>query len=883
MNTRALIGKLSATSRAAFESAASLAVTHKHYAVELEHIVLALTQAPATGARQALSRYNVNVDQLQGNILTVFERFDKGHTGAPSFSPNVVELIRKAWLLSSLEYGDEDVAGNALLVALFKEPAMALQLTSQLPALTQFDQEDFVRNGPNLIKLENPNAGGSQGAQADGAAEASVGNSAQGDSALASYTLDLTGRARSGELDPVVGREAEIRQVIDILCRRRQNNPILTGEAGVGKTAIVEGLAQRIVDGDVPDSLQDVDIRILDLTLLQAGAGVRGEFENRLKGVVEEVKQSPKPIILFIDEAHTLIGAGNSGGQGDAANILKPALARGELRTIAATTWAEYKKYFEKDAALTRRFQVVKVDEPSPENAMRMLRTLAPHFEAHHQVMILDEAIRDAVLLSKRYISGRQMPDVCVSVLDTACSRVNLELRNAPAALDNLNASLDQQQRELSALERENSLYGGFVEEVEALRATIDQLESEKVIVEQAWQKEKALVDQIVALRQQISDADVEQALELVAWKEELTAHLVELDVLQGEAPLVRPHVDSQVIAEVISSWTGIPAGRMVSSEIQKVLTVQTELQKRIIGQDHALDAVSQSVRIASAKLKDPKQPIGVFMFCGSSGVGKTETALALADLLYGGEQNLTVINMSEFKEEHKVSLLMGAPPGYVGHGEGGVLTEAVRRKPFSVILLDEMEKAHPGVQDIFYQIFDKGSMKDSEGRDIDFRNTLIIMTSNAGTETISQYYADPDTAPAPEKLEGLIKDEMLNYFKPAFLGRTRLVPFLPLTDDVMSNIIRLQLNRVGQRLAEQYKAQFEFSDAVIETIVSRCKEVDTGARNAIHIINRTLLPEISMHVLESMGEEQSITGVTIDMDDNSQFTYQLQRSPKNA
>ena len=883
MNTRALIGKLSATSRAAFESAASLAVTHKHYAIELEHIVLALTQAPATGARQALSRYSVNVDQLQGDILTVFERFDKGHTGAPSFSPNVVELIRKAWLLSSLEYGDEDVAGNALLVALFKEPAMALQLTSKLPALSQFDQEDFVRNGPNLIKLENPNAGGSQGAQAEGTAEANIGNPAQGDSALESYTLDLTGRARSGELDPVVGREAEIRQVIDILCRRRQNNPILTGEAGVGKTAIVEGLAQRIIDGDVPDSLQDVDIRILDLTLLQAGAGVRGEFENRLKGVVEEVKQSPKPIILFIDEAHTLIGAGNSGGQGDAANILKPALARGELRTIAATTWAEYKKYFEKDAALTRRFQVVKVDEPSPENAMRMLRTLAPHFEAHHQVMILDEAIRDAVLLSKRYISGRQMPDVCVSVLDTACSRVNLELRNAPAALDNLNASLDQQQRELSALERENSLYGGFVDEVEALRATIDQLESEKVIVEQAWQKEKALVDQIVALRQQISDADVEQALELVAWKEELTAYLVELDVLQGEAPLVRPHVDSQVIAEVISSWTGIPAGRMISSEIQKVLTVQTELQKRIIGQDHALDAVSQSVRIASAKLKDPKQPIGVFMFCGSSGVGKTETALALADLLYGGEQNLTVINMSEFKEEHKVSLLMGAPPGYVGHGEGGVLTEAVRRKPFSVILLDEMEKAHPGVQDIFYQIFDKGSMKDSEGRDIDFRNTLIIMTSNAGTETISQYYADPDTAPAPEKLEGLIKDEMLNYFKPAFLGRTRLVPFLPLTDDVMGNIIRLQLNRVGQRLAEQYKAQFEFSDAVIDTIVSRCKEVDTGARNAIHIINRTLLPEISMHVLESMGEEHSIIGVTIDMDDNSQFTYQLQRSPKNA
>ena len=877
MNTRALIGKLSTTSRAAFEGAASLAVSHKHHAIELEHIVLALTQKPETGARQALSRYGVNVDQLQGDILTVFERFDKGHTGAPSFSPNVVELIRKAWLLSSLEYGDQEVTGNALLVALFKEPAMALQLTSQLASLAQLDQEDFVRNGPNLIKLENKQAA-SASASSTANDNETVANASQGDSALASYTLDLTGRARSGQLDPVVGREAEIRQLIDILCRRRQNNPILTGEAGVGKTAIVEGLAQRIVDGEVPDSLADVDIRILDLTLLQAGAGVRGEFENRLKGVVDEVKQSPKPIILFIDEAHTLIGAGNSGGQGDAANILKPALARGELRTIAATTWAEYKKYFEKDAALTRRFQVVKVEEPSPENAMRMLRTLAPHFEQHHQVMILDEAIRDAVVMSKRYISGRQMPDVCVSVLDTACSRVNLELRNPPAALDNLKALLDQNLRELAALEREDSFHGGFADEVNALRLTIDQLESETVRVEQAWQTEKALVEQILALRDEMRELEPAQTLESASLKDSLNSALEELAVLQGEAPLVRPHVDSQVIAEVISSWTGIPAGRMISSEIQKVLTVQTELQKRIIGQDHALDAVSQSVRISSAKLKDPKQPIGVFMFCGSSGVGKTETALALADLLYGGEQNLTVINMSEFKEEHKVSLLMGSPPGYVGYGEGGVLTEAVRRKPFSVILLDEMEKAHPGVQDIFYQIFDKGSMKDSEGRDIDFRNTLIIMTSNAGTETISQYYADPDTAPAPEKLEGLIKEEMLQHFKPAFLGRTRLVPFLPLTDDVMSNIIRLQLNRVGQRLAEQYQADFSFSDAVIDTIVGRCKEVDTGARNAIHIINRTLLPEVSMRVLESMGQDAPISSVHIDMGEDSQFSYRIEQ-----
>jgi len=870
MNTRALIGKLSVASRAAFEKAASLAVTQRHYAIELEHIVLSLMQEPATGVRTALRRYAVNPDQLEADIFNRFEQFDKGHTGAPSFSPNVVELIRKAWLLSSLEYGEPQVTGIGILVALFKEEAMNLQLSAHLQALSQFDDEEFIRNGPNLIKLEEKQSN----VQTEEGTDNPVGVQQGGKQALEAYTLDLTGRAREGKLDPVVGRESEIRQVIDILCRRRQNNPILTGEAGVGKTAIVEGLAQRIIDEDVPDTLRNVHIRILDLTLLQAGAGVRGEFENRLKSVIDEVKQSPSPIILFIDEAHTLIGAGNSGGQGDAANILKPALARGELRTIAATTWAEYKKYFEKDAALTRRFQVVKVEEPTPEQAMRMLRTLTPHFEKHHQVMILDEAIRDAVALSKRYISGRQLPDVGVSVLDTACSRVNLELRNAPAALENINALIDQNQRQLHAADREQSLYGGFSEKILQLQETIKQHEAEKLEIEQRWKEEKNLVDKILELRDQVHQVpDNDEA------KTSLNENLSQLAQLQGEAPLIRPHVDSQVIAEVISSWTGIPAGRMVSSEIQKVLSMQDELKKRIIGQDHALEAVSQSVRISSAKLKDPKQPIGVFMFCGSSGVGKTETALALADLLYGGEQNLTVINMSEFKEEHKVSLLMGSPPGYVGYGEGGVLTEAVRRKPFSVILLDEMEKAHPGVQDIFYQIFDKGSMKDSEGRDIDFRNTLIIMTSNAGTETISQYYADPDTAPAADKLESLIKEEMLSYYKPAFLGRTRLVPFLPLNDDVMGGIIRLQLERVGQRLNEQYQAEFNFSDAVVSTIISRCKEVDTGARNAIHIINRTLLPEISMNVLELIGNKQKLLSAKVDINNEGQFSYELIRS----
>ena len=876
MNTRALIGKLSPVARKAVEKAASIAVSQRHFAIELEHVVLALMQEERSGVRSAFKKYGVSTEQLEGDILSRFESFDKGHSSAPSFSPNVVELIRKGWLLSSLEYGESQVTGIALLVALFKEESMNLQLMSHLRALSYFEDQDFVRNGPNLIKLEQPEQTAPNTEAAEEGDEPNMAAPASQQEALDAYTLDLTASARDGKLDPVVGRETEIRQMIDILCRRRQNNPILTGEAGVGKTAVVEGLAQRIVDGEVPDTLKEVDIRILDLTLLQAGAGVRGEFENRLKGVIDEVKQSSRPIILFIDEAHTLIGAGNSGGQGDAANILKPALARGELRTIAATTWAEYKKYFEKDAALTRRFQVVKVEEPTPENAMRMLRTIAPAFEKHHQVMILDEAIRDAVLMSKRYISGRQLPDVCVSVLDTACSRVNLELRNIPGQLDDVQALIDQNEKQLSSAEREAGLYGANEADIEQLRTRIAELNASKEEIQARWQEEKALVERILevrnALQEENSDADKSQLNEL----------LDQLKNLQGETPLVRPHVDSQVVAEVIASWTGIPAGRMVSSEIQKVLTVQDELKKRIIGQDHALEAVSQSVRISSAKLKDPKQPIGVFMFCGSSGVGKTETALALADLLYGGEQNMTVINMSEFKEEHKVSLLMGSPPGYVGYGEGGVLTEAVRRKPYSVILLDEMEKAHPGVQDVFYQVFDKGSMKDGEGRDIDFRNTLIIMTTNAGTETISRVCADPDTAPLPEQLEGLVKDELLTHFKPAFLGRARLVPFVPLHDEVMAGIVRLQLGRVGQRLSDQYQAQFEFSDAVVETIVSRCKEVDTGARNAIHIINRSLLPEISMRILESMGDEQGLSRVEIDVDEHSQFCFNLIRGQQD-
>ncbi len=875
MNTRALIGKLSPVGREAVEKSASVAVSHNNYTIELEHLLLALIDLDVTSVRQTMGKYNLNVDAFRSELESKIEMFKKGNSSAPAFSPHVIDVIRKAWLLTSLEYGKHEVSGIALVIALFRDDALKLLVTSRIAALIGFDSDAYINEGPNLVMAE----ASLQNSELSSNSSATIVGAGSSDSALDTYTVDLTAKAKVGELDQVVGRESEIRQLIDILCRRRQNNPILTGEAGVGKTAIVEGLALKIVEEKVPDVLANVDIRILDLTLLQAGAGVRGEFENRLKSVIDEVKQTETPIILFIDEAHTLIGAGDSGGQGDAANILKPALARGELRTIAATTWAEYKKYFEKDSALTRRFQVVKVDEPEPEKAVAMLRSLVPNFEKHHDLLIHEDAIHDAVYLSKRYLSGRQLPDVGISVLDTACSRVNLEQRNTPVLLDSIISRIDQLSTKLESYKRENSLYDMHVEEIANLDNQLSTLAEEKEQLEERWGKESQLVKRIIELRDQIdqseSSTDITGERLLQA---ELAQTQRELNSLQGEHPLVRPHVDGQAVAEVISSWTGIPTGKMVSGEVQKVLTMKAGLEDRIIGQSHALDAISQSVHVSSAKLTDPQKPIGVFMFCGSSGVGKTETALALSDLLYGGEQNLTVINMSEFKEEHKVSLLMGSPPGYVGYGEGGILTEAVRRKPYSVILLDEIEKAHPGVQDIFYQVFDKGQMKDGEGRDIDFKNTLIIMTTNAGTETISKVCADLETAPTPDNIEVMVKDELLEYFKPAFIGRTRIVPFLPLDDSVMSGIVRLQLERIGTRLMGQYRASFGYSDSVVNTIVSRCKEVDTGARNAIHIINRSLLPSISTLLLEGMEEENAVSEVLVNIDDNSQFTFQLKR-----
>ena len=875
MNIRALIGKLSDSTKLAVEKAAALAIANNNYSIELAHIIHSLIKTEPSFVAQTLKKYGADLTHLERELLEDIEHMKSGAQDTPPFSPNVVEVIRKAWLLSSLEFGTQTVSDSSILIAILQDDALRFQFQTKYDSLVNLDCDGVVADGWNLVKRES---------RQDSFAQKDIGDSSiahefpglkSNEDPLEQYTENLTNKAKRGGLDQVVGRESEIRQLIDILCRRRQNNPILTGEAGVGKTAVVEGFAQKIVDGLVPDELLNVSIRILDLVLLQAGAGVKGEFENRLKSVIQAVKESETPIILFIDEAHSMVGAGGNAGQSDAANILKPALARGELRTIAATTWSEYKKYFEKDAALSRRFQVIKVEEPNTEQAKDIVRSLVSKLETHHNVTILEEAVEGAVELSKRYVAGRQLPDICVSVLDTACSRISLEQNSSPGKLQDLHARLECDQLLYERLQSEQILSDEDNDQLNQLSHAIDIQTQSEIELSERWEKEKQLSLEILDIRKSIYDCD-DDPERLNGYKRALISTETELRQLQDESPLVRPYVDVQVVAEVISSWTGIPIGKMHTGDIEKVLDIKPALGKRIVGQDYALQAVADSMLVSSAKISDPSRPNGVFMFCGSSGVGKTETALAIADLLYGGEHDLTVINMSEYKEEHKVSLLMGSPPGYVGYGEGGVLTEAVRRNPYSVILLDEIEKAHPGVQDIFYQVFDKGQLKDGEGRDIDFRNCLIIMTTNAGTETITKLGLDPDTAPPAEKLESLVKDELLNSFKPAFLGRVRIVPFIPLDDKAMFGVVELQLEKIASRIAEQYNSAITFSEQVKKSIVQRCQEVDTGARNAIHIINRNLLPLISSQILANIGADQEISSISVELDEKSNFSIHI-------
>ena len=897
VDSAALIKTLNQTCLNALQSAAGLCLSRTNPSVEIEHWLVKLVELPDGDLTRIFRHFEVDTSRLLRDLTKVIDGFRTGNQRTPTLSLKLEQLIRAAWVTASIQYQLRQIRSGILLLALLDDEELGRLARNASAELAKI-KGDLLQ--PNLMKL----VAGSP--EDTGPAATEVGSSAGPGQqpaavtqtpALEQFTINLTERAKKGQIDPVIGREAEVRQIVDILIRRRQNNPILTGEAGVGKTAVVEGLARRIAERDVPPPLKNVVLRTLDLGLLQAGAGVKGEFENRLKQVIAEVKGSPVPIILFIDEAHTMIGAGGSAGQGDAANLLKPALARGELRTIAATTWAEYKKYFEKDAALARRFQVVKVEEPSEEVAVRMMRGLTGILEKHHGVRILEEAVNSAVKLSHRYIPARQLPDKSVSLIDTACARVAIGQNAIPPAVEDNRRSIDHLKVEIEILERERATGARNQERIDELNHELEQSQTRLADLETRWKDERKRVEEIRELARGIETRYTEErgkhagngqpfqpSAELAASQAELATKVAELRKLQGESPLMQVSVDSQTIAEVVAGWTGIPVGKMMANEIQTVLNLRSKLEERVIGQSHALEAIGQRVRTARASLTDPRRPIGVFLFVGSSGVGKTETALALADTLYGGERNLITINMSEYQESHTVSGLKGSPPGYVGYGEGGVLTEAVRRRPYSVVLLDEVEKAHPDVLELFFQVFDKGTLEDGEGREIDFKNTVILLTSNVGTETILKLCKDPDTTPTPEILAEAVRPDLLaaktergvQIFKQAFLGRLIVVPFYPISDAVMRQIIKLQLGRIGRRMRENHNATFSYGDELIDCIASRCREVETGARNVDHILTRTLLPEISQEILGRMAESRTISKVHVSVDDKGGFRYAI-------
>ncbi|MHA7119792.1 type VI secretion system ATPase TssH [Achromobacter xylosoxidans] len=888
---KTLIGKLNQTCRQAAERAASLCMAQGHYEVDLEHLFLALLEKPASDFSIVARRSGIEASVLEADLNAEIRGFKNGNTRTPVFSPHLPRLFEHAWLIASLDTQTTRIRSGHLLLALLTEPDLAALARRGSRLFESFRLEelkhDFAALTAGSEEAGQSVALGDDAVQGEAATPAAALSKTP---ALDQYTTNLTERAREGKIDPVIGRDAEIRQMIDILTRRRQNNPILTGEAGVGKTAVVEGLALRIVAGDVPPALAGVALRTLDMGLLQAGASVKGEFENRLKSVIDEVKQSPTPIILFIDEAHTMIGAGGQAGQNDAANLLKPALARGELRTIAATTWSEYKKYFEKDAALARRFQVVKVEEPSETLAASMLRGMVPLMESHFGVRILDEAIVAAARLSHRYISGRQLPDKAVGVLDTACARVALGRSATPALIDDARHRLARQETERAALRREAAAGAAQSARLRELDEEMAATRQQLADAEARLAQESELVRQIHALREELEAAGQEpepetsgkrrggKAVEPTPAQAQLAELQQQLRVLQGEAPLVPAYVDAQVIAEIVSAWTGIPLGRMVNDEIRTVLELQPLLAERVIGQDHALHAIAQRVRTARAGLEDPNKPKGVFLFVGPSGVGKTETALAVADILYGGERKLVTINMSEYQEAHSVSGLKGSPPGYVGYGEGGVLTEAVRRQPYSVVLLDEIEKAHPDVLELFFQVFDKGVMDDAEGREIDFRNTLIILTSNVGSSTIMQACLNKtaEERPNPDALQELLAPQLYKAFKPAFLGRMKTIAYYPVDDDALARIIGLKLARIAERVQANHRAVFDWDDALVEAVLARCTEVDTGARNVDHILNGTLLPQIAEQVLGRMAQGEAIARIRVTAGKNGDFRYRL-------
>ena len=896
----ALFGKLNSLCYRAIESSTVFAKLRGNPYVEMVHWMHQILQLQDSDLHRIIKHFDLDPANLARDMMAALDRLPRGSTSGVDLSSQLEESVERAWVFGTLMFGESSVRSGHIVVGMLKTSSLRNALYGMSKQFEKVKIEALSEGFASILGA-SPEAhlAATDGFQANGASpgeeSGAMAPAAMGkQEALKKFTADLTEQARSGKMDPIVGRDDEIRQMVDILMRRRQNNPIMIGEAGVGKTAVVEGFAQRIARGDVPPSLKEVQLLTLDVGLLQAGASMKGEFEQRLRSVIDEVQASQKPIILFIDETHTLVGAGGAAGTGDAANLLKPALARGTLRTIGATTFAEYKKHIEKDPALTRRFQSIQVDEPSEERAILMMRGVASTMEKHHKVQILDEALEAAVKLSHRYIPARQLPDKSVSLIDTACARVAVSLHATPAEVDDSRKRIEALETELAIIGRESAI--GIDTGKRGLDAneSLTQERERLAGLEARWNDERALVDQLLSLRAQLRDGaqavegtgsnleaaaateapaaplTVEQRADLMEQLKGVQSTLAEL---QGEHPLILPTVDYQAVAAVVGDWTGIPVGRMAKNEMETILKVSSLLSQRVIGQDHAMDMIAKRIQTSRAGLDNPNKPIGVFMLAGTSGVGKTETALALAEALYGGEQNLITINMSEYQEAHTVSTLKGAPPGYVGYGEGGVLTEAVRRKPYSVVLLDEVEKAHPDVHEMFFQVFDKGFMEDGEGRFIDFKNTLIILTTNAGTELIAGLCKDPELMPDPEGMAKALREPLLKVFPPALLGRLVAIPYYPLSDTMLGQIVKLQLNRIKKRVEARYKIPFTYNEDVVKLVVSRCTEGESGGRMIDAILTNTMLPDISREFLERMMSGGAIAQVNVTVD-AGEFNY---------
>ncbi|MDN4591407.1 type VI secretion system ATPase TssH [Xenophilus aerolatus] len=904
----ALFGKLNPLAYKAIEGATVFCKMRGNPYVELEHWFAQLLQNQESDLHRIVQHYGLDISVLAKDMTAALDRLPRGATAISDFSPHIENAIERAWTYATLQFGEAQVRTGYLVFGMLKSPS----LRNPLLALSkQFEKVKVEDLGDHFAKICDASAesrmraqdgtgmgSGDVGDETGAMAPAAMG---KGD-ALKKFAVDLTEKAKKGKMDPVTGRDEEIRQIVDILMRRRQNNPLLTGEAGVGKTAVVEGFAQRLARGDVPPQLKDVKLLTLDIGLLQAGASMKGEFEQRLRQVIDEVQSSPTPIILFIDEIHTLVGAGGAAGTGDAANLLKPALARGNLRTIGATTWAEYKKYIEKDPALTRRFQVVQVPEPDEQKAILMLRGVASVLEKHHRVQLLDEAIEAAVKLSHRYIPARQLPDKAVSLLDTACARVAVSQHATPPEVEDCMRRIEALTVEQEIIGREEAIGIDVTKRAAQVTAMLGESKGELEKLNARWQEEKGLVDRLLELRGQLragnkpvdvpADAtetiapaadgtgaaapngtETRAGLDRAALLAELHELQAKIHAVQGESPLILPSVDEQAVASVVADWTGIPVGRMVKNEVEAVLKLADTLNQRVIGQKHGLEMIARRIQTSRARLDNPQKPIGVFMLCGTSGVGKTETALALAEALYGGEQNIITINMSEFQEAHTVSTLKGAPPGYVGYGEGGILTEAVRRRPYSVVLLDEVEKAHPDVHEIFFQVFDKGWMEDGEGRMIDFKNTIILLTTNAGSELVMSMCRDPELLPDPHALADALKAPLMKVFPPALLGRIVTIPYYPLSPDMMKKIVRLQLGRIKKRVEANHGVPFEYSDAVVDQVVARCQDPESGGRVIDAILTNTVLPTISVEYLQRLATGGEIRKVALDVKD-SDFTY---------